>query len=29
VAMVSWMSLKTKWEEGFLVWASKLAATVW
>jgi hypothetical protein len=26
---VSWLSLKTKVVEGFLVWASKLAALVW
>jgi hypothetical protein len=29
VATVSWLSLKTKVVEGFLVWASKLTATVW
>jgi hypothetical protein len=28
-ARVSWLSLKTKVVEGFLVWASKLAALVW
>jgi hypothetical protein len=26
---VSWLSLKTKVVEGFLVWASKLAVLVW
>jgi hypothetical protein len=29
VVTVSWLSLKTKVVEGFLVWASKLAAAVW
>jgi hypothetical protein len=29
VATVSWLSLKTKVADGFPVWASKLAATVW
>jgi hypothetical protein len=29
VAMVSWLSLKTKVVQGFPVWASKLAAMVW
>jgi hypothetical protein len=29
VVMVSWLSLKTKVVEGFPVWASNLAATVW
>jgi hypothetical protein len=29
VVTVSWLSLKTKVVEGFLVWASKPAATVW
>ncbi len=28
-ARVSWLSLKTKVVEGFLVWASKPAALVW
>jgi hypothetical protein len=29
VATISWLSVKTKVVEGFLVWASKSAATVW
>ena len=29
VAAVSWLSLKTKVVEGFPVWATKSAATVW
>jgi hypothetical protein len=29
VLTVSWLSLKTKVLEGFLVWASNPAATVW
>jgi hypothetical protein len=29
VVMVSWLSLKTKVVEGFPVWASKPAATIW
>jgi hypothetical protein len=29
VATVFWLSLKTKVMEGFSVWASKPAATVW
>jgi hypothetical protein len=29
VAMVSWLSLKTKVVNGFPIWASKLVATVW
>jgi hypothetical protein len=29
VVMVSWLSLKIKAVEGFLVWASKPAAAVW
>jgi hypothetical protein len=28
-ARVSWLSLKTKVVEGFLIWALKLAALVW
>jgi hypothetical protein len=29
VAMVSWLSLKTKMVEGFPIWAAKPVATVW
>jgi hypothetical protein len=29
VVTFSWLSLKTKLVEGFLVWTSKLTATVW